>query len=83
MKLITIIIAYTAVIIVQVYNVTIFFPCHGEVVIVITVVPCFPECNSILGNKAIHSVIERAAYLVDGIAKCNKIILNARSFTEE
>lgn len=46
-------------------------------------VPSCPECNSILGDKAIHSIMERAEYLVTGIAKRNKASLNAQFFTEE
>lgn len=46
-------------------------------------VPSCPECNSILGDKAIHSIMERAEYLVTGIAKRNKSSLNAQFFTEE
>ncbi|MCT9846161.1 hypothetical protein N7563_19040 [Leclercia adecarboxylata ATCC 23216 = NBRC 102595] len=46
-------------------------------------IPSCPECNSILGDKAIHSVMERAEYLVTGIAKRNKASLNAQFFTEE
>lgn len=46
-------------------------------------VPSCPECNSILGDRAIHSIMERAEYLVTGIAKRNKASLNAQVFTEE
>jgi hypothetical protein len=46
-------------------------------------IPSCPECNSILGDKAIHSIMERAEYLVAGIAKRNKASLNAQFFTEE
>lgn len=46
-------------------------------------VPCCPECNTILGDKAIHSIIERAAYLVEGIANRNRTCLNAKYFTEK
>lgn len=46
-------------------------------------VPSCPECNSILGDKAIHSIMERAEYLITGIAKRNKASLNAQFFTEE
>lgn len=46
-------------------------------------VPSCPECNSILGDKSIHSIMERAEYLITGIAKRNKASLNAQFFTED
>lgn len=47
------------------------------------VVPCCSECNSLLGNKSITTVEDRASYLAERLAKRYKSVLASEAFSED